>query len=94
MEELSNASLYLGLGGALIVAGLIEAVKRMLGLADTLWTRVLPAVALVLGFVWNVLVWTVWEDIPINWPSVIFLGVFTGLSAIGLYTGQRDTRGA
>lgn len=86
------AGLYAGLGGALLVAGLVQVVKVALALSDTVWKRFMPLIALVLGVGWNALVASQADDIPMSW-NVIILGIFAGLSAAGLYSGQKAVRG-
>lgn len=94
MEELHQVAIYLGLGGAAVVAALIELVKRTLGLTDSQWMRVVPGLALVLGMAWNALVASLTDEVPLVWNIIVFLGILTGLAAIGLYSGQRAARGS
>ncbi len=86
MEELTNISIYLGLGGAAIVTALIQVVKLALAMTDDKWTRFAPLMAILLGIAWNALLSTITEVIPATWNVIVFLGIFTGLAAIGLYS--------
>ncbi len=90
---MENPEVYLGLGGSLIVVGLVEGIKRMAALDDSVWMRIVPAIALALGIVWNALIKQLMTDSTMSWWLVLFLGVFTGLSAAGLFSGQKTTRG-
>ena len=92
MEDPNAVAGLVGLGGAAIVAALVEVVKRLLCLEDTNWTRVLPLTAILLGLAWNVLIGPV--VVPdMSWRVVVIYGLFSGLGAIGLYGGSKTTTG-
>lgn len=93
MDDPQAMAGLVGLGGAAIVAALIEMVKRLLCLEETNWTRALPAVALVLGIGWNWLIGPLVVADGMEWRIIVVYGLFSGLAAIGLYGGQRTTRG-
>ena len=93
MDDPNAVTGLVGLGGAAIVAALIEMVKRLLCLEDTNWTRALPGVALLLGVGWNWLIGPLIAPDTMEWRLVIVYGLFSGLAAIGLYGGSRTTTG-
>ncbi len=92
MDDLSNAALYLGQGaGAAVVVGLVEGLKRTL--PSLAWDRLAPGAAILLALAWNALV-LAQLGLPVQPITVVFLGVITGLSASGLFSGIRNTTGA
>ncbi len=93
MEELNAAATVLGLGGAAIVVGLVEMVKRTAELGDGVWRRVIPALTLVVALGWNALVMRLVPEVAWRWEVLLFLSVFTALSAMGLYSGGRSVMG-
>ena len=81
-----------GLGGAAIVAALVEVVKRVLALEETWWTRFLPVLALALGVGWNWLIGPLVGS-ELSWRLIVVYGLFSGLAAMGLYASQKTARG-
>jgi hypothetical protein len=92
VDELQNVGAYLGLGGAFVVVALVEAVKRTVELPEAIWKRFIPALSLILGVLWNVLVLRLVGPTP-TVETVIFLGLATGLSAMGLWSGGKSISG-
>jgi hypothetical protein len=86
-----DVSVYIGLGGAAIVFGLIQWVKSMLACDDVLWSRLLPPISLALGLGWNLLCAAYIGRY--NWAAIAILGIFCGLSASGFYSQQKSVRG-
>lgn len=87
---MEDVSVYFGLGGAVIVAALVQVVKQTIGLTDEKWTRFIPITSIVLGIGWNALIASMAAS-PATWQMVVFLGLFSGLAASGLYSGSKAT---
>ena len=77
-----------GLAGAPVVLGLVAAVRQSVNLPDR-WT---PLLSLALGIVWNVSLRAL-EATNAEWGATVVLGVLSGLSASGLYSGGKSTAG-
>jgi predicted RND superfamily exporter protein len=79
----------IGLAGAPVVLALVAAVRQAVNLP----TRFLPLLAVALGVAWNL--GLKGADVPdINWGTAAILGVLSGLSASGLYSGTKATAGS
>lgn len=80
--------LLVGLPAAVIIAALVEVVKVSVRL-DTRWA---PLVALALGICLALLARL--DDPTLGtWFQTAMLGIVAGLSASGLYSGQKSLRG-
>ncbi len=90
MEELSA---YFGLGGAAVVFALVEALKRLLALEDTIWMRVVPSASIVLGIGWTALIATTGAVGSQSIPIIVVMGTLSGLAASGLFSGSKATGG-
>ncbi|OPZ82993.1 MAG: hypothetical protein BWY76_02494 [bacterium ADurb.Bin429] len=89
MEEFA----IIGIGGAMFVGLLVEGVKRLFPkvVEDT---RLVLAIALVLGVVLSVLAYLA-EIVPgfETWLGVIASGLVAGFTAMGLYDTVKTARG-
>ncbi len=80
----------LGVGGAFAVTGLVEVIKRLLALEETVWSRFVALLAIAVGVGWNYLLMRLLDAPNDNWWMIVFLGVAAGLSASGLWSGSRS----
>lgn len=87
-----DLNLFVGLGGAAIVAALVQVVKAVTAMSDDPWCRWNPLVAIVFGIGWNALIGSLLVP-PMVWQIVILQGLLTGLGASGLYSGVKAVRG-
>lgn len=65
-----------------VLIGLVEVLKRAFGIPK----RFVPLTALILGILISILVNGHWGD-----PKPVFTGIVYGLSAVGLYSGAKNT---
>ncbi len=79
----------LGVGGAFAVTGLVEVIKRLLALQDTVWSRFVALIAIVVGIGWNYLLMRLLDAPNTNWWMIAFLGIAAGLSSSGLWSGTK-----
>jgi ABC-type uncharacterized transport system permease subunit len=93
MDDLTNATLLYGIGGAAVIGVLVQVVKQLLCISEARWTRILPLVAIILAFGWNELIAGVSDEVPSGWESILLVSILTGLSAIGMYSGQKAITG-
>ncbi len=82
--ELSD---FWGLAGAPLVIALIEGVKRSV---PEIPDRLLPALALLFGVAINLYLATLLDQ---EFAVAAFVGLVTGLSAMGLFSGVKKTAG-
>lgn len=88
---IEDAQVYLGVGGAFAVVALVEVIKRTLVPPDSLWSRVVPGLSILVGIAWQVLVLRLVAAPDQRWEMVLFLGIAAGLSASGLWSGGKAT---
>lgn len=81
MDFVVNLSSLVGL-----TLGLTEAVKRLLALTDKQSKRFVPAISLLIGVTMSLIYLGVAKE------SVGF-GIFVGLSAVGLFSGVKNSIG-
>jgi hypothetical protein len=99
MEDLGALQTFLGTGGGIIVAALVEAIKRtILGIVpDEWWNRAIPLLCFILAAVLNVVVAnglrSTGQSVTFNGWVLAFYTIMAGLSAMGLYSGQKSVRG-
>lgn len=65
-----------------LIVGVVEALKRMFGLGKR-WT---PGIAVLLS-IGAMGLWLY----PGDWKMALFYGIMAGLSAVGLYSGAKNT---
>ena len=83
-----EAEALVGLAGAGIVLALLAAVRQAFVLPD----RFTPLLAIALGLVWNLGLRAA-EVADGAWGASAILGVLSGLSASGLWSGGKSTLG-
>jgi hypothetical protein len=77
-----------GISMIAVVLGVTEVIKKVFKLSEELSKRITPAIALVLGVVaGNIYV------APTDWRQGTLMGIMIGLSAVGLYSGSKNTLG-
>ena len=89
-----EAEALVGLAGAGIVMGLVAVIRRAVdGLlsADRL-DRLTPLAAVTLGIAWNVAV-KAGMGLEWSWGATALVGVLSGLSASGLWSGGKSVAG-
>lgn len=78
----------IGLAGAGIVLGLVSALRQAIEIPD----RFTPLLAIGMGVAWNVGLRGA-EVSEATWAFAAILGVLSGLSASGLYSGGKSVAG-
>lgn len=78
-----------GLGGGFAVLALVEVVKRSADLPERTFKRWVLLLAVLLGIGWNWLVLSVLRAPDTRWVLLVFLGIQSGLSGMGLWSSAK-----
>jgi high-affinity Fe2+/Pb2+ permease len=78
-----------GIGGAFVVVALCQVVKQTAGLSDTVWKRIVAALAILIGIGLNFVVLREIGSSDLRWETILMLGIQSGLSGMGLWSSGK-----